>query len=253
MTDEIAVVIDHTDEGAKLLRRRWSLQTQDSIDCPFPVPDKFRDLFKRELDKLVNLGVLRPVKTSAWAFPTFLAPKKDGTARFVSDFRKLNAILKSVQYPMPLIKEVLTRREGFDYVTILDLTSQFYHFGITPRARKLCTITTPFGLYEYCRLPMGIKNSPAFAQGVMESILRDYAPVECFIDDIGIFTSGSFADHVTAVKNVLSEMNNANFSIKPKKCFQAVKEVEYLGHIITCDGIKTQPKKIARKILSTTP
>ena len=73
------------------------------IHCrPFPVPDKFRDLFKKELDKLVNLGVLRPVKTSAWAFPTFLAvPKKDGTARFLSDFRKLNAVLKSVQYPMP--------------------------------------------------------------------------------------------------------------------------------------------------------
>ena len=121
----------------------------------------------------------------------------------------------------PLIKEVLTCRKSFDYVTILNLTSQFYHFGISSRAKKLCTITTPFGLYEYCHLPMGIKNSLAFAQAVMESILRDYVMVECFIDDIGIFTFGSFSNHRKEVKDVLSEMNNANFLIKPKKCFWA--------------------------------
>ena len=153
---------------------------------PFTVPNKLRPLLKKELDKLVELKVLTPVLSSSWAFPTFLIPKKDNTARFVSDFRLLNQLIIDEQYPLPLIKEVLTRRSGFDYATVLDLTSQFYHFRLTKFASQLCTITTPFGLYRYERLPMGVKNSPSFAQSVMESLFRDFEEVECFIDNLGI-------------------------------------------------------------------
>ena len=211
---------------------------------PFSVPNKYRALLKKELDKLVALGVLKPVLTSPWAFPTFLVPKKDGTARFVSDFRLLNKVIIDEGFPLPLIKEVLTRRSGFDYVTVLDLTSQFYHFGMTHFASSLCTVTTPFGLYRYLRLPMGVKNSPAFAQSVMQGIFRGNEHVECFIDDIAVFSKGSFLKHLDILQTVMRVLNRSSFSIKPKKCFWAVKQVEYLGHIITTDGIKTQPSKI---------
>ena len=211
---------------------------------PFSVPDKYRVLLKKELDKLTALGVLEPVISSPWAFPTFLIPKKDDTARFVSDFRLLNKVLVDEQFPLPLIKEVLTRRCGFNYVSVLDLTSQFYHFLLTKFASKLCTITTPFGLYRYKRLPMGVKNSPSFAQSIMQNLFRNHPHVECFIDDIAIFTDGNFSKHIEAIRNVMIILDKAGFSIKPKKCHWAVQQVEYLGHIITTDGIKPQPKKI---------
>ena len=156
---------------------------------PFQVPDKLRNMLKTELNKLVKLGVLQPVTTSAWAFPTFLISKKDLTARMVSDFRQLNTLLISESHPLPIIQEVLTRRQGFTYVTCLDLTSQLYHFQLPDKAKQYCTITTPFGLYQYQRLPMGIKNSPSFAQAVMIRILKPFNEVEVFIDDIAIFTT----------------------------------------------------------------
>ena len=210
---------------------------------PFTVPDKLRPMLKKELDKLVELKVLNKVLNSQWAFPTFLVPKKDGTARFVSDFRKLNALLKDESFPLPIIKEVLTRRHGFDWVTAIDLTSQFYHFLLTKHASRLCTITTPYGLYRYLRLPMGIKNSPSFAQAVMQRLFQNMSDVEVFIDDVAIFTHGSLEQHLATVKEVMKILDEAGFSIKPKKCFWAVKSVEYLGHIISTEGIKPQPKK----------
>ena len=215
------------------------------IQCkPFTVPTEYRKLFKGELNKLVDLQVLKPVLTSQWAFPSFIIPKKDETARFVSDFRLLNELLLDFVHDLPLIKDVLTRRSGYDYVTIIDLTSQFYHFILTKFASKLCTITTPFGRYEYQRLPMGVKIAPSFAQAVMIRLFRDLCYVECFIDDIAIFTKGTFKDHLKDVRICLDRLDRSNFSIKPKKCFFAIKEVEYLGHIITPDGVKPQPKKV---------
>jgi hypothetical protein len=211
---------------------------------PFTVPTKYRALFKKEIDKLVDLQVLKPVLTSQWAFPSFIVPKKDGTARFVSDFRLLNELILDYVHDLPLIKDVLTRRSGYDWVTIIDLTSQFYHFVLTKFASKLCTITTPFGRYEYQRLPMGVKIAPSFAQAVMIRLFRDLDYVECFIDDIAIFTKGPFKQHLKDTQICLARLDRSNFSIKPKKCFFAIKEVEYLGHIITPDGVKPQPKKV---------
>ena len=217
----------------------------EPIHCrPFSVADKNRELFKKELNKLVGLDVLEPVLNSPWAFPTFLIPKKDNTARFVSDFRLLNNVVIDEQFPLPMIKEVLTRRQGFDWVTAIDLTSQFYHFVLTQRASKLCTITTPFGLYRYKRLPMGVKNSPCFAQAVMVSLFKDFQNVECFIDDIAIFTTGTFEEHCNDISKVMTVLSTAGFSVKPKKCFWATQSVEYLGHIIQRDGVKPQPKKV---------
>jgi hypothetical protein len=215
------------------------------IHCkPFGVPNKNLKSFKHEIDVLLLLDVLEPVLTSQWAFPTFLIPKKDGTARFVSDFRKLNQVLQDEQHSLPLIREVLTRRSGFDYVTIFDLTSQFYHFEVEEKSREYLVINTPFGKYRYKRLPMGIKIAPAFAQAVMTKLFHDLDYVECFIDDLAIFTTGTFDDHLKHVAEVLKRLDEHNFSLKPKKCHFAVKEVEYLGHTITPEGIRPQSSKV---------
>ena len=147
--------------------------------------------------------------------------KKDLTARMVSDFRQLNSLLISESHPLPIIQEVLTRRQGFTYVTCLDLTSQFYHFQITDKAKQYCTITTPFGLYRYQRLPMGVKNSPSFAQAIMSKVLKSFHEVEVFIDDIAIFTTQTFNLHCDTLSKVLHTIQLSGFSIKPKKCFWA--------------------------------
>ena len=116
-------------------------------DCPF---------FKRQIEQLVDLGVLERVTVSEWAFPSFMVPKKDGTARFVSNFCLLNDIIRDYQNDLPKIQDVYCSREGYQWVTSLDLTSRFYHFLLGALAGKLCVTNTPFGLYHYLCLPMDL-------------------------------------------------------------------------------------------------
>ena len=91
---------------------------------------------------------------------------------------------------------------------------------------------------------MGVKNSPSFAQAIMSKVLKSFHEVEVFIDDIAIFTTQTFNLHCDTLSKVLHTIQLSGFSIKPKKCFWAVKECEYLGHIITTKGVRPQPAKV---------
>ena len=105
--------------------------------------------FKKDLDRLESIGVLRKVNRSEWAAPAFIIPKKDGRVRFISDFRKLNKQIKRTPYPLPHIKDMLLKVSNFTYATALDLVMGYYNIKLSDDASKLCTITTPFGKYEY--------------------------------------------------------------------------------------------------------
>ena len=130
----------------------------------FPVPRIYDASFKREIERLCKLGVLRKVNHSEWGAPSFIIPKKNGTVRFLSDFRELNKALKRFPYPMPKIQDMLMKLEGFQYASSLDLNMGYYHIQLLPSASKLCTIVLPWGKYEYLRLPMGINNAPNIFQ-----------------------------------------------------------------------------------------
>ena len=108
--------------------------------------------------------VLRKCSDSEWGAPTFIIPKKNGTVRFISDFRKLNAQLKRKPYPIPKISEMLQELEKFTYATALDLNMGYYTIRLDPDTQKLCTIVTPFGKYQYLQLPMGVLCSPDIFQ-----------------------------------------------------------------------------------------
>ena len=167
--------------------------------------------------------------------------RRSGTACFVSNFCLLNDVIRD----LPKIQDVYRRREGFQWVTSLDLTSQFYHFLLRVLARKLCIINNLFGLYRYLPLPMGLKISPCFVQAVLSIIFADTPYVEVFLDDITIFARGSFKLHLHHIREVLSMLGKANFSIKPKKCEWCKKEIFNLGSIISCKGIRPDPSNVA--------
>ena len=176
---------------------------------PYPVPHSLRETFRKELNHLVELGVLSPCGESQWALPTFIVPKKplpgetEGRVRWVSDFRELNkVIIKPVNYTLPIITDILRKHHGYQYFSKLDISMQYYTFELTEEAKNLCVISTPFGNYKYNRAPMGLRNSPAFAQARMEEILRDIDETDVYIDDVGVFTT-SWERHVQVLKVVL--------------------------------------------------
>jgi hypothetical protein len=115
---------------------------------PFSLPKNHHDTLKHQIERLVKLGVLKRCSDSEWAAPTFIIPNKNGTVRFISDFRKLNEMLKRKPYPIPKTSQMMQELEEFAYATYLDLNMGYYTIKLDYDAQKLCTIVTHFGKYQ---------------------------------------------------------------------------------------------------------
>ena len=216
----------------------------------YSVPQAHRMTFKAELDRLVRIGVLEEGSRSEWIAGTFIIPKKllpgESTprVRWVSDFRGLNKCLKRKTYPIPRIGDILARRTGYQFLSKLDISMQFYTFELDDESKELCTIATPFGLYRYRKLPMGVCQAPDIAQEAMEKVLKDISDnLEVYIDDIAIF-SNNWKDHIRVLDLVCKRLEEKGFSVNPLKCEFGVKETDFLGHWLTPTGVKPLRKKI---------
>ncbi len=218
---------------------------------PYPVPHSQLKRFKQELDRLVSIGVLAPQGRSTWISGTFIIPKKDQSVRWISDFRALNKVIKRKVYHIPRIQDILSRRSGYKFLSKLDISMQYYTFVLDDASKDLTTIATPFGLFKYNRLPMGINQSPDIAQEAMERVLQDIKDIEIYIDDIAVF-SNDFDSHMQVLRQVLERLKAKGFIANPRKCEWAVKETDFLGHWLTPEGVKPYHKKV-KAILNMLP
>ena len=166
---------------------------------PYPIPKIHLLTFKKELDHLVEIGVLEKAGMSACALPTFITPKKDGRVRWVSDLSYLNISVRRNQYPIPIIQDVIMHCDGYKYFTKLDLTCNIIPWNWTTKARICVQSLPPLASIER-RLPMGLKISPNIAQSIMEEILGDLDIGVC-IDDTAIFSMMSMYKKLTLFSN----------------------------------------------------
>ena len=210
----------------------------------FPVAKIHEETLKKELDRLCKLGVLKKNSDSTWAAPTFIIPKKNGTVRFISDFRYLNKCLVRKPYPIPKIADVLQKIEGLEWATSLDLNMGYYTVHLDPYSQKLCTIVTPWGKYQYLRLPMGVNVSPDVFQEKMSNLMQDLEYVRTYLDDLLVISNGSFEEHLHQLGKVLQRLRRAGLKINAEKSSFFAPEIEYLGYLLTKDGIKPVQKKI---------
>ena len=232
---------------------KWQMEDYDVELLPdakpyhakaYPIPKVHTNTLKMEVERLCETGVLKKVNRSKWAAPTFIIPKKDGSVRFISDFRELNKPIKRKPYPIPKIQDMLLNLEGFQYATSLDLNMGYYHIELTPHSKRLCTIVLPWGKYEYQRLPMGLCNSPDIFQEKMGTLMQDLEYVRAYIDDLLILTSGNLTDHLDKLDEVFRRIREAGLKVNANKSFFARGELEYLGYWITREGIQPVTKKI---------
>ena len=218
----------------------------------FPIPHKHRETIMKEVKRLVELGVLEWQPTSEWAAPSFIQPKKNGTVRFLTDFRRLNERLVRKPFPLPKISTVLQELEGFTYATALDLNMGYYTIRLDPDASRICTIIFPWGKYSYKRLPMGVAGSPDIFQAKMSELMVDLEFVRTYLDDLLTITKSNLSDHLDKLKKVLTRLREAGLKVNAEKSKFCAHETDYLGYILTRDGIKPQSKKI-EAILAINP
>ena len=218
----------------------------------FPIPKVHKETIMKEIKRLCDLGVLEWQPSSEWAAPSFIQPKKNKTVRFLTDFREVNKRLVRKPFPIPKISTVLQELEGFTYATALDLNMGYYTISLDPDASKICTIIFPWGKYSYKRLPMGIAGSPDIFQEKMSDLMATLEFVRTYLDDLLIITKGSLEDHLEKLSMVLTRLQDAGLKINAEKSNFCTLETEYLGYVLTRDGIKPQVNKV-QSILALTP
>jgi hypothetical protein len=181
---------------------------------------------------------------SEWALPSFIIPKKDKTVRFLSDSWEVNKRLVRKPFPIPKISTVLQEIEEFSYATALDLNMGSYTIRLDPDAPKICTIIFPRGKYSYKRLPMGIAGSPDIFQGKMSELMEYLEYVRAYLDDLLCISKLSLEDHLEKLEEVLRQLCDAGLKVNAAKSTFCALEIEYLGYVLTRDGIEPQSNKV---------
>ena len=206
-------------------------------------PDELDEL-RSTLETLVEKKFIQP-STSPFGAPILFVKKKDGSKRMVIDYRALNKITVKNKYPLPLIDELLDVVAGSTIWTSLDLMSGYHQVRVAPEDTHKTAFRTRYGSYEFRVMPFGVTNAPSHFSAMMMDVLRPYLDkfVVVYIDDILIF-SKSPAEHQEHVQLVLQRLREAKLYAKLSKCNFFQRKVNFLGYILTPDGISPDPSKL---------
>ncbi|KAL6424939.1 hypothetical protein ACFW04_010072 [Cataglyphis niger] len=186
-----------------------------------------------------------PIHTKQYRFP----PKPDSQGnkrwRMVIDYRSLNEKTIGDAYPLPNITDILDQLGSAKYFSVLDLTSGFHQIPMASKDAPKTAFSTPYGHYQFKRMPFGLKNAPATFQRLMDNVLSGLQGNELFVymDDIVIYAR-SLKEHEVKFNKLMERLRKANLKLQPDKCEFLCREVAYLGHIIGADGVKPDPNKI---------
>ncbi|XP_062550143.1 uncharacterized protein K02A2.6-like [Armigeres subalbatus] len=219
----------------------------------YEVPYKLKEKFVDHLCMLEQQGVISATKASEWASPVIAIPKKDGEIRMVIDCKvSLNKILIPDTYPLPLAQDIFASLAGSKVFCSLDLTGAYTQLELSERSKKFVVINTIKGLYTFNRLPQGATSSAAMFQQVMDQVLKGIEGVRCYLDDV-LIAGKDYADCYDKVVQVLQRLANANVRVNFKKCKFFVESLQYLGHLITKDGLLPSPEKLSTIEQAKTP
>ena len=237
----------------KELGRTSMVKHEIKLDNQTPFKERYRKIpyhqyeeVRSHLKEMLEIGAIRK-STSPWASPVVLVRKKDGSIRFCIDLRKLNnRTIKDAQ-SLPRIEDSLECLAGAAIFSSLDLMSGYWQVELTEESKPLTAFTVgPLGFYECVRMPFGLTNAPATFQRLMESCLGDLHLQWCiiYLDDIIVY-SKTPQEHIERLKGVFEKLSAAGLRLKPSKCEFFKTKVNYLGHVVSKDGIETDPKKIS--------
>ena len=214
---------------------------------PYRMSPQKKEFLRQEIANMEKDGIIRK-STSPWASPVVIVDKKDGTYRICIDYRKLNKVTKPDAFPLPRIDDMLESFGGAQWFTTLDLASGYWQVEMNAEDVEKTAFVTPFGLYEFLVMPFGLSYAPATFQRLMNRVLQEFLGdfVAVYLDDVIIFTKGTFEQHMDHLQQVFEALRITNLKIKLKKCHFCLPNIHFLGHVVGRDGIKPDPGKIEK-------
>ena len=229
------------------------------VQKPYTLPLKHADWVEQELETLENAGVIiRSI--SPWASPIVIVPKKSHPdepprRRMCVDYRALNALLPPVQkayskakgvlslVPLPKIDQIYARLIGSTIYSTLDLRSGYHHIALSDESQPKTAFVTPMGKFHFTKVPFGLAQAPAYFQRLIDEVLVGLPFSFGYLDDILIY-SGDPERHLDHIQVVFGRLRMAQLKLKASKCNFLKKHIQYLGHLVSSEGIKPLEEKL---------
>lgn len=223
-------------------------KTNPVFSKQYRLPYSQKDEVKRQINKMLEEGIIEPSK-SDWSSPILLVPKKSDTTedkkwRLVVDYRKLNNCIEDDKFPLPDITEILESLTGSIYFTHLDLHQGYYNVKLDENSRKFTAFYS--GQYQMTRMPMGLKTSPSSFSRMITMAMAGLNYEKCliYLDDLIVF-GRNLTVHNKNLQDIFERLRAVNLKLNPAKCDFLRKEILYLGHVISSEGIMPDPAKIS--------
>ncbi|XP_045453790.1 uncharacterized protein K02A2.6-like [Melitaea cinxia] len=218
-----------------------------------PVPFALKDKVGAELDRMVRVGILKPVSYSKYASPIVAVLKKNNGVRICGDYSvSINKDLKIDSYPLPKINELCASLHNCRYFSKIDLSNSYNQFLLDDQSQEYTCINTHKGLFVYTRLVFGLANAPALFQRAMVQLLHGIEGVQCFLDDV-LISAPTREAHWERVDAVMSRLSDAGLMLQRSKCSFFQDKVEYLGYVIDRDGVHKCPEKVKAIVEAKVP
>ncbi|KAL0554397.1 hypothetical protein IC582_008317 [Cucumis melo] len=206
-------------------------------------PAELKEL-KVQLQELLDKGFIRP-SVSPWGAPVLFVKKKDGSMRLCIDYRELNKVTVKNRYPLPRIDDLFDQLQGATVFSKIDLRSGYHQLRIKDEDVPKTAFRSRYGHYEFIVMSFGLTNAPAVFMDLMNRVFREFLDtfVIVFIDDILIY-SKTEAEHEKHLRMVLQTLRDNKLYAKFSKCEFWLKQVSFLGHVVSKAGVSVDPAKI---------
>ncbi|KAK1682387.1 hypothetical protein QYE76_043235 [Lolium multiflorum] len=229
---DIEFIIELVPGTAPIAQRPYRMNPQELVEL------------KKQLDDMLRKGLIRP-SASPWGSPVIFVDKRDGTIRLCVDYRKLNDVTIKNKYPLPKIEDLFDQMNGARVFSKIDLRTGYHQLKVRESDIPKTAFTTRYGLFEYTVMSFGLTNAPAYFMNLMNKVFMKYLDkfVVVFIDDILIYSKNE-EEHAEHLRIVLGTLRDHQLYAKFSKCEFWLKEVGFLGHVISAGGVSVDPSKI---------